>query len=204
MGNLHRAAAEGDTNAVIGLLAQEIDVHARKTDGWTILIQALRKAGAAAVTKPSIYDDKGSYAWTALMLAAGNGHKEVVQVLLNGGARVYDKDAKGYTALLLAARHGHRDVAELLLTRGANIQDKAINGCTALIAAAEHGHQDVVELLLNRGAKIHDKENDGSTALMWSAQCGQKECSSLFKVKAIPNLGREPLRETIRTVPTKS
>jgi ankyrin repeat protein len=204
MGDLHQAAAEGDTNLVIGLLGQGIDVHARKTDGWTILNQARRKAGAAAVTKPDLYDDEGSDAWTALMLAAGNGHKGVAEVLLNGGARVHDQDAKGYTGLTLAARHGHRDVVELLLTRGGNIHGKDKQRSTAVMKAAYFGQKAVVELLLTRGANIHDKNSNGYTAVMLAAQRGHKECSSLFKVKAIPNLGREPLRETIRTVPTKS
>jgi serine/threonine-protein phosphatase 6 regulatory ankyrin repeat subunit B len=180
MGDLHGAAAEGDTNLVIGLLGQGIDVHARKTDGWTILNQALRKAGKADVTKPAMYYLGGSDVWTALMLAAGNGHKDVVQVLLNGGGRVNDKDAKGYTSLLLAASHGYRDVVELLLTRGANIHDKDNYGYTAVMVAAQEGHKEVVELLLSRGANIHDKQNNGYTAVMVAAQEGHKNVVELL------------------------
>jgi hypothetical protein len=75
---------------------------------------------------------------------------------------------------------------------------------TLLMLAASKGHIDIARLLVWSGAKVDQRNPKGRTALMHACIAGHDECSSLFKVKAIPNLGREPLRETIRTVPTKS
>ena len=40
--------------------------------------------------------------------------------LLEGGARVDDRDVRGRTALMIAAEGGHAEIAALLLARGAD------------------------------------------------------------------------------------
>ena len=53
-----------------------------------------------------------------LTIAISNGHKDVVSLLLDGGADADDIDYDGDTALITAAtRHGHSDVVSLLLDR---------------------------------------------------------------------------------------
>ena len=57
-------------------------------------------------------DMKNGYGWTALMLAAQNGHTDCVKILLEreGGM----KSNKGETAREIAQRRGHSSVADLL------------------------------------------------------------------------------------------
>jgi ankyrin repeat protein len=55
-----------------------------------------------------IHDSQG---WSLLMWAANNGHSKVVELLLNGGARINDStekkpDSSGWTPLMLAAGGG--------------------------------------------------------------------------------------------------
>jgi len=57
---------------------------------------------------------------TALMCAAGNGHLELVQYLLDNGAHINARSTEGGTALYFAFFHGHHKVANLLLERGAD------------------------------------------------------------------------------------
>ena len=58
--------------------------------------------------------------WTALMLAAQNGHEQVARVLLEAGAVVGAQNNDGSTALMHAARNGHEQVARVLLEAGAD------------------------------------------------------------------------------------
>jgi ankyrin repeat protein len=55
---------------------------------------------------------------TALILASEVGTLEIVNLLLQNGASVHDRDADGRSPLLLAICEAHWDIAELLLERG--------------------------------------------------------------------------------------
>jgi ankyrin repeat protein len=52
--------------------------------------------------------------WTPLMIAARNGHAEVVKVLVEAGASIGVELSGGRTALSLATAMGHTDVAAML------------------------------------------------------------------------------------------
>ena len=71
---------------------------------------------------------------TALMLAAVNGHVDIVNALAGmHSANVEAADEHGKTALMLAAYNGHTEIVNALDTHGANAK---------LMLAAENGHTD--------------------------------------------------------------
>ena len=56
---------------------------------------------------------------TKLILASENGHKDIVQMLLDAGADVNAKGNGGWTALKLALEYGYKDLFSLLKKHGA-------------------------------------------------------------------------------------
>ncbi|KAH6699077.1 ankyrin repeat-containing domain protein [Leptodontidium sp. MPI-SDFR-AT-0119] len=101
----------------------------------------------------------GSTPHTALQIAARDGCKELVDILLENGADTNSLPAEnlGATALQFAAIRGFLGIAYLLLQNGADVNAaaSAIKGRTALEGAAEHGRIDMAQLLLNAGASVH-------------------------------------------------
>jgi ankyrin repeat protein len=126
----------------------------------------------------------GYYSRTALSWAAENGHKAVVELLLEKGAEIEAKDSyHSQTALLWAARNGYEAVVELLLKKGAEIEVKDHIGQTALLLAARNGYEAVVELLLEKGAEIEAKDKYSQTALLLAARNGYEAVVELLLKK---------------------
>ncbi len=80
------------------------------------------------------YDVNGQYkkTYTALMLAAANGYKEIVTKLLNAGADVDFQNSNGYTALMWSIENGYVEVAQELILAGANIDLSTLDGKTVI------------------------------------------------------------------------
>ncbi|XP_008285922.1 NAD-capped RNA hydrolase NUDT12 [Stegastes partitus] len=63
---------------------------------------------------PSIVNQTGYSGWTALMLAARNGHYSVVEKLLSHGCDKYSVNSSSQTAYDIAKFWGHRHISNLL------------------------------------------------------------------------------------------
>ena len=81
------------------------------------------------------------------MLAARNGHAEVVKLLLAKGAHVNARRSWGLTALMLAADNGNAEVVRLLLDNGADLTATWFHGDAAIGFAAKKRHSEVIRLL---------------------------------------------------------
>ncbi|KAH7117332.1 hypothetical protein EDB81DRAFT_243041 [Dactylonectria macrodidyma] len=124
--------------------------------------------------------------FTDLMLASYYGHRAVVKLLLEKGAKIEAKDSgHGRTPLLWAAVNGHEDIVKLLLEKGADVEAKdSEDGQTPLSWAAENGHEDIVKLLLEKGADVEAKDSeDGLTPLWWAAENGHEDIVKLLLEK---------------------
>jgi len=120
---------------------------------------------------------------TPLVLAVGNGHEQVVEILLKQdgvGPDIPGKDDR--TPLWWAAWHGHVDVMKMLLEQDEVNPDRPDNdGRTPLYAAARNGHVEVVKMLLERDdVNPGNPGKDGATVLWGAAFNGHLEVMKLL------------------------
>ena len=125
---------------------------------------------------------------TPLLEAANNGHTEIVQVLLDRGAKPNISNEYGYNPLQMAACMGHKEVVRLLIGGGANPNTADEGKSTPLHGAAAEGHKDVVQMLLDVGADPNVESVDGETPLSSATDNEHKDVEQLLLEKgARPN-----------------
>jgi phosphatidylserine synthase len=90
---------------------------------------------------------------TLLMIAVEETNLPAIELLVQRGASLEQRDERGMTALALAAEMGFQEAVETLLASGAdpNISDK--DGQSPLDTSEEHGAHDISTVLLRYGAK---------------------------------------------------
>ncbi|MCP5491894.1 MAG: ankyrin repeat domain-containing protein [Chlamydiales bacterium] len=120
--------------------------------------------------------------YTLLHLAAIEGNKDIVEMLLAKDVKVDVQDVMGTTPLHLAAKKGNKDIAKLLLNRGAKVDVQDAEESTPLHLAAFKGNKDIVELLLQHGASIETQDRWGSTPLDLADREGKKDIVELLKI----------------------
>ncbi|MEK1890093.1 MAG: ankyrin repeat domain-containing protein [Phyllobacterium sp.] len=141
-------------------------LHDAAKDGDVARAKQLIDQGAKVVEP----DETGE---PPLLIAALNGHADVVVLLLERGSDIEIRNKGGLTALHAAAYGGHLDVVELLVSKGAAINDqKNFYHMSPLHAAAEEGHADIVAFLLANKAEVEATERNGYTPL---SQAGWRE-----------------------------
>ncbi|CAM9726582.1 unnamed protein product, partial [Hapterophycus canaliculatus] len=113
--------------------------------------------------------------WTPLMIASGGGRLEVVKVLLQAGASLYDRDDEfGSNSFMWACGGGHSDVVRLMLQQnGAKDLLLSTNAdmWTSLMVACDAGSLETVRVLVEAGGDLGAFNSEGLTALDIAAGC---------------------------------
>lgn len=109
---------------------------------------------------------------SALLRAAGGGHRPVVDLLLARGADVGLAAASGATPLSAAASMRHLDILDRLLTAGADIEQRLPGGLTVLMVACALGLPELVARLLTAQADPQAVDDEGRTGLHCAAMFG--------------------------------
>jgi ankyrin repeat protein len=123
----------------------------------------------------------GDSGFTALMLAAGEGHTEMVELLLANGADANTADVGKNTVLMKAAMNGYTKTVKALLAHGAQVNARGERGFTALMWAAQYGYADTIKVLLSKGAQVNMKSDLGDTALSRATDNGHTEIVRILK-----------------------
>ena len=116
--------------------------------------------------------------------AAQDGHREIVEALLEAGGDVNVVDDDGVTPLHLAAGAGDPSIVFLLLARGANVHAKRYDDwCEPLQLAAQKGNMNVINQLLEKGASPSEPTIGGVTPLFGATQQGHLSVVSRLLVE---------------------
>lgn len=207
---LMAAAMGGQDKALKTLLQTHADITIQANNGATPLFyaanipynenlevaQTLLDAGVS-INQP---DNNGN---TALMIAAQNGHSNLIKLLLENGADVLQRNNDGNDALMSAVRNGHFHCAKLLIDSGANVLNTTKYGHNNLHYAAYFGYLNLIRLLATKidinSQSCHSllEDNNGFTALHYAVQNKQIEAvNTLVKLGAEVNIksknGKKP------------
>jgi ankyrin repeat protein len=96
---------------------------------------------------------------TPLFIAAHEGHVNIVQLLLNAGAKPDTANKDKDTPLHVATLHGHTNVVESLLHANAHVDLTNVKNVTALGVAAYYGYTEIVRLLIDKKADVNYHAN---------------------------------------------
>lgn len=149
---LGAAAEKGSLSLVRKIVEKGADLNFRSLEYKETPLMIAAQEGKLEIVKFLI--SKGAVIHGALTRAA---HKEIIDLLLDSGADIDEKDLDaGDTPLIMAAYGGHLEIINYLLEKGAGIDIKNENSeITAICAAGAKGNIPIVQELINRGANLH-------------------------------------------------
>jgi ankyrin repeat protein len=178
-------------------VAQLLMKHGAKADVYTACTLGLKERVAELIKEQPGLINGVQFDYPRLRpleIAAGAGHVEVVELLLDRGAEIQNKGQ--WSPLEFAATEGHARVVKLLLDRGADVDLRDSMGSTPLHAAAGAGHLAVVKLLLEQRADVSVRDVYGKTPLHEAASCGVKECAEMLLAAGAALEARSFFKET--------
>jgi uncharacterized glyoxalase superfamily protein PhnB len=191
---LINAARDGNTDAVVQMIAEGADVNAADQTGATALAFASTNSLVAVlvylIAAGVNVNAANQYGTTALMLASYNENgfsqddEAVVARLIAAGANVNAVNNVGNTALMIASKNGadYTGVVRRLIAAGANVNAANQNGFTALMLASDNGHETVVARLIAAGANVNDVNGEGISALMYANDNGHEAVATQLRV----------------------
>lgn len=224
---LIEASAEGDLEEVKDLLKEGAKINEMdETEGQTALIAAAKFGRVEVVRtllKAHASVDLGDElnGATALMWICSNETEEgnpykppvsdkvqIMQLLLQNGAKVNTQNTWGGTALQWACDAGTVELVQGLLKAGAKPDLADHDGLSPLMAAANYegaNFLQIVQLLIQSKATVNQTNKAGDTALHFASGNNFKPDNVLAllksgaKVDAMNNLGETPLMKACQT-----
>ena len=153
---LYESSLNGNLEGVMAALGQGGRVTVRNSGGFTPLLVAAfygHKAicGLLLAFGSNVNEVVPATKATALHLAAGSGHNDIVEALLSCGAEVNAQDCLGATPIFSACQYGHLTCVLTLLKAGASISLSINDGMLPIHIAAKENKVAIVSTFLEHG-----------------------------------------------------
>ena len=132
---------------------------------------------------------------TPLMLAARNGHLQVVKLLVDAKADLNLKDEYGRTALVISIEWQKLEISEYLIKEKADVNIPDIHGKAPLFYASFGGYPSITQKLLEAGADVNVETLSEETPLMFAKNIETMKIliSAGANVNALDNDGHSAL-----------
>lgn len=161
-------------------LMGESYMHTLAREGDVLTVELMLQTGTA-------FDQPDAQGMRPLHEAARYGHKDVLAILLDHGARCdAPTDPLGTSALMLAVENAHYDVVQMMLRRGADLKARdRLSGRGLLHIAAANGDMKMLGLLISAGCGVFSEDKQGMTARDYAARNRHAETEkALVKIMA--------------------
>jgi ankyrin repeat protein len=172
---LHYAANGGHIDVVKALLANGADVEAERTSGFTPLHDAIVKKHRDVAELLTAHGAKIHGEMSAAYV-----DKQTVQLLIDLGADVNQRDKRGMSPLDEAALHGNTNVLQLLLDHDADVNASGEYGSTPLHYTGDRGEAEAAKLLIENGAEVNAKAKNGDTPLCRAIRSSQLKVAEVL------------------------
>ena len=188
--SLHHAAANGHEEIVDLLLQENVSIEAKNEEGDTALALAVL-AGHSESARMLI--DNGANALDT-DLAGRNliyriaikdpsstrqGHLETIQILVDHGIDVDQKDDEDRCAIYTATKLSNFKVVQTLISCNASLELRSPTLWTPLHSAAS-SDKEIAQLLIQSGSNLKARDNTGWTPFHVAARFGQPEILELL------------------------
>nr|XP_039254134.1 transient receptor potential cation channel subfamily A member 1 homolog [Styela clava] len=195
---LHMAATHGYVDIVKALLGKGANLHSTDNDLMSplhfasadgnvesvrVILNKARESNPRQIKDMVYRVDAGRN--TALHIAVGKGHLQVVMELLGLLASPEDRKkmvsltrSHGDTPLHIASAQGHFEICERLVECGADVDSRNDSLATPLLLAAHHNNYEIADFLTSRGSDLETRDKDNLTPLLLACKQGHLETLS--------------------------
>ena len=119
---------------------------------------------------------RDKYVSSALIVASGGGHLELVKLLVKNGALINYARCTD-SAIIEASRNGHYNIVEFLVNNGAEVYERSWKNEYPLDVAAWNNHINIVQYLIKQRG---DSESDEKTALCSAIEAASKKGNNIL------------------------
>lgn len=107
--------------------------------------------------------------------------KEILLLLINSGADIFDFDDEGVSIFDMAITYDNVYMVNYLIEQGKDVNETTRrSGFTALMGAACYGRIEIAKVLLENGADQNIKDSKGFTAIDFARKMNKKSVLALL------------------------